>query len=169
MKAANLSLETAREFYKQGGPAKQFALDNYTEKELTQKNLPKTWEELERVNGFFVTNTSDITSVAAIFISNPPDAPETFNRNTFVTPEQAQAAIALAQLSQLKEVYCDGWVPDWQKSEEMKYAIFFAKDLICCDSRIHSHHFLSFPTVKLRDLFLKNFEDLIWLAKPLMS
>jgi hypothetical protein len=169
MKAANLSLETAREFYKQGGPAKQFALDNYTEKELTEKVLPKTWEELERVVGFFVTNISDITSNSAIFISDPPDSPETFNRNTFVTVEQAQASIALAQLSQLKHVYCDGWVPDWRKSEEMKYTIYFTKDVMYCDTMMHSHHFLSFPTVKLRDEFLRNFRDLIWQAKPLMS
>ena len=31
---AKLTLETAKEFYKQGGAAKQFALDNYSESEL---------------------------------------------------------------------------------------------------------------------------------------
>ena len=55
--------------------------------------LPKTWEELNKINGYYISGHSRIenldTSVGCIDI----------NKNLFATEEQAKAAIALAQLS----------------------------------------------------------------------
>jgi hypothetical protein len=49
------------------------------------------------------------------------------NSNTFFSKEQAEAAVALAQLSQLREVYRQGWVPDWTDGSE-KHCILFYKN-----------------------------------------
>ena len=43
---ANLTLETAKKMYLEGGAGKDFALDNFSEEVLTKKELPKTWWEL---------------------------------------------------------------------------------------------------------------------------
>lgn len=90
-------------------------------------------------------------------------------KNTFATTEQDEASVALAQLSQLREVYRNGWKPDWTDDEEHKYCIEFYQDKIYVDTYTETSHFLSFKDSKTRNLFLKNFKDLIEKAKPLMS
>ena len=40
-----LSLDKAKEFYEKGGEFKDLALSAFTEKELKEVKLPKTWEE----------------------------------------------------------------------------------------------------------------------------
>ena len=41
-----LTLETAKKMYLEGGAGKDFALDNFSEEELTKKELPKQWSDL---------------------------------------------------------------------------------------------------------------------------
>ena len=41
-----LTLETAKKMYLEGGAGKDFALDNFSEEELTKKELPKYWSDL---------------------------------------------------------------------------------------------------------------------------
>ena len=56
MKQVNLSLETAKQMYFSENQAlKAFALENYRKEELEKKEFPKTWEELERINGTYLT------------------------------------------------------------------------------------------------------------------
>jgi len=43
----------------------------------------------------------------------------------FATEEPAKAAIALAQLSQLRDIYRDLWVPNWEDLHERKHCIYF--------------------------------------------
>ena len=45
---AKLTLETAKKMYLEGGAGKDFALDNFSEEELTKKELPKSWGELNK-------------------------------------------------------------------------------------------------------------------------
>lgn len=90
------------------------------------------------------------------------------NKDIFATEEQAEASIALAQLSQLREVYRNGWVPDWRDNKE-KYVIYMQSEDIRTSSYASIEYFLSFQDAKTRDLFLENFKDLIEQAKPLMS
>ena len=83
------------------------------------------------------------------------------------TEEQAQASIALAQLSQLIAVYNDGWVPDW-KDGDCKYNIEGYEDKFLIENRSSWISFLTFKTKPLAELFLQNFKDLITIAKPLL-
>ena len=123
--------------------------------------LPKTWAELEKIKGYWTNSNS--------LILDTNDPAISINKNVFATKEQAEASLALAQLSQLREVYRNGWVPDW-KDEDYKYCIFFkCNDLINKCTNYETSLFLSFQDEETRDLFLENFKDLILTAKPLMS
>lgn len=133
--------------------------ENIVFKEV-KKELPKTWEELGKIKGYYATSFSNISDINGL-------ASYDF-KNTFVTKEQAEASIALAQLSQLREVYRKGWVPNW-KDVDYKYCIYFCNDLITKCTKYESSLFLSFQDEETRDLFLENFKDLIEQAKPLLS
>lgn len=125
------------------------------------KELPKTWGELGEFKGFYITTNSLVSS-----IRSSSDAKG--DACTFKTEEQAEASIALAQLSQLRDVYRDGWVPDWCTGYS-KYVISFYRDGIDLETANKTCQFLSFKDRETRDLFFKNFKDLIEKAKPLMS
>jgi hypothetical protein len=140
----------------------QSTFENIVFKPLPQENsLPETWEQLETITGYSVGIMSEIHLISCVSTSKR-------NKNAFATKEQAEASIALAQLSQLMAVYNDGWVPDWT-DHNLKYVIHFtgAADLIK-SSYQYSQHFLRFKTRELRNEFLKNFRDLILTAKPLL-
>ena len=131
-------------------------------RQLKEFVLPKRWEDLEKIGGFFILHDSEIERMGVTELDE-------VHKNTFATREQAEASIALAQLSQLREVYRQGWKPDWNDYNKIKY---------CIDHRINGLggyetgsflNFLSFQSPEIRDEFLKNFIDLIVKAKPLMS
>lgn len=133
--------------------------ENIVFKEI-KKEIPKSWKDLKELSGYYVT-ANKVNSGKDFLIKNS-------NKNIFATEEQAKASIALAQLSQLREVYRNGWVPDWRDNKE-KYVIYMQSEDIRTSSYASMEHFLSFQDAKTRDLFLKNFKDLIEQAKPLMS
>lgn len=127
-----------------------------------KKALPKTWEELGNIKGYYLTGLCDVTEVL-------DSTPLNKNRNIFATKELAEASIAMAQLSQLREVYRDGWKPNWGDESQLKYVIRFVDYLIDTNSFCGIVFFLSFQSPEIRDEFLNNFRDLIEKAKPLMS
>lgn len=125
-----------------------------------KKTLPKTWEELKKRSGYYTDKDSYIREITNIGTSLT-------SRNVFATKEQAEASIALAQLSQLMKVYNDGWVPNFTDND-YKYSIQFFNDEIEKSVYTKTSCFLLFKTRELRDEFLDNFEDLILTAKPLL-
>lgn len=153
-----ISYEQAENWYNgTNEELKQLALETFPE--LGKKELPKTWEELRKISGFYVDSESGVYKCSEL------DTVYQENRNLYATKEMAEASIALAQLSQLREVYRNGWVPD----DSVKYTIVFTDNGIREYSYITINNFLSFQDKETRDLFLKNFKDLIEKAKPLMS
>ncbi len=127
-----------------------------------KKGLPKTWEKLEKVTGFYVTPNSSTSKVEK-------GAAENSNKNLFVTQKQVEAAIAMAQLSQLRDAYRQGWVPDWENAGHKKYVIFCEESHLKIDYWYTRQYFLSFETQAIAQEFLENFRDLIEKAQPLMS
>jgi hypothetical protein len=155
-----ISIQTANRWYNgTDKELKELAVQTYPE--LAKKELPKSWEELERIKGFVVENNCYIGSSNTISSIT--------NRNVFATKEQAEACIALAQLSQLREVYRNGWVPDWKSFEQDKFIIDFMSNEINKSCYNTAETFLSFQDEETRDVFLENFKELIEIAKPLMS
>jgi hypothetical protein len=138
--------------------------DNSTFEQIVFKEikneLPKNWKQLKELSGYYVTG-NEVNSGEDFSIRNS-------NKNIFATEEQAQASIALSQLSQLREVYRNGWVPDWSNNK-YKFCIIIIENGILIDCFKRTNQFLSFQDAETRDLFLENFKDLIEQAKPLMS
>jgi len=126
-----------------------------------KKQLPKTWEDFISFDGFYVNYNSNV-------LETKENSCKEENKNIFATEEQAKASIALAQLSQLREVYRNGWVPDWL-DDKYKFCIELYANEINKDYYYSQNNFLSFQDKETRDLFFENFKDLIEQAKPLMS
>lgn len=123
--------------------------------------LPKSWEELEGVKGYCVAN--DTTIIETLNLNG-----NYWNKNIFATKEQAEASRALAQLSLLREVYRDGWLPDWEAIIH-KHCIIYNKNKLIITCNIYHCAFLSFQSREIAEEFLNNFRELIEQAKPLMS
>jgi len=161
MKQIFLTPEMAKRWYNStDAELKELALQTYPE--LGEKQLPKSWEELIQFNGYYVTQNCKIANTTEATTRSES------NKSSFATKEQAEASIALAQLSQLMKVYNGGWVADFEDRTQDKYTIEFAKNLIWKDKLVNSNRFLSFKDFKTRDLFLENFKELILKAKPLL-
>lgn len=126
-----------------------------------EKELPKSWEELDIVKGFYVDSLSEIASTGEDICA------EEYNRNTFPTKEEAKACLALAQLCQLRDIYNAGWKPDWEDGTE-KCTVIYSNNELKGSFSIYTQRILSFKTQELRDKFLENFIDLINTAKPLL-
>lgn len=163
MKQVNLPLEVAKTMYNGSDKSlKDFALANYTKEELEVKELPKTWKELKYTEGYYpdYIHSRSIKEKHNILCSDN-------NTTLFATKEQAEASIALARLSQLMQVYNDGWIPNWEDRSN-KWSIHSYKGIIDTTVNISSSCFLAFKDVKIRNLFFENFRDLIKQAKPLL-
>lgn len=125
-----------------------------------EKELPKSWEDLGAIRGFYVNAHSELRDFECYTGKDS-------NKNTFPTKEEAEACLALAQLCQLRDRYNDGWKPDWEDSY-VKYILYYWGDDITKTHCTNARTLLSFKTQKLRDEFLENFRDLIETAKPLL-
>jgi hypothetical protein len=154
-----ISLETAQRWYNStDNELKELAVQTYPE--IAKKELPKSWEELKEIKGY---RTDKLAKVYKF-----PDLSNNKSANIFATKEQAEASIAMAQLSQLMKVYNDGWEHDWSDDNQKKYVIYFLKNNIDLDYCYNKQFFLSFKDEETRDLFLENFRELIEKAKPLL-
>jgi uncharacterized protein with von Willebrand factor type A (vWA) domain len=129
-------------------------------KEL-KKELPKSWEELIRIEGYYVGTSG--------YVCDYQGATSGSNKNLFATQEQAEAAIALAQLSQLREVYRQGWTPDWKNDHQVKHCIYLSNSVCEVAQFYDFDRFLSFQSKEVANEFLENFGSLIEQARPLMS
>ena len=121
--------------------------------------LPKTWEDLRYISGAYISNLSNINTINST--ETIPSA-----KNIFPTKELAEAALALAQLLQLRDRYNgdnEGFI--FQKNN---YCInFYDNNINKCFSDC-TQRVLAFRTRELRDEFYNNFKDLIEIAKPLL-
>jgi hypothetical protein len=133
--------------------------ENIVFKEISK--LPSSFKELENVSGYYISPESDV-------IFGRTYQGISFEKRIFKTKKQAEASIALAQLSQLRDVYRQGWEPDWGNYGN-KHCIYFHSSSVFKRQITLTNHFLSFQDEKTAELFLENFIDLIEKAKPLMS
>ena len=129
-------------------------------RKVEEKDLPKSWEDLKFVNGFYVESNSEVCDCIDQYTVGD-------NKNIFPTREEAEACVALAQLCQLRDAYNEGWKPDWEDDED-KFNIFYSKNKIVKGFGHVSSSFLAFKTKEIRDKFLVNFRYLIETAKPLL-
>ena len=145
-----ISLDTAKMWYMQGGELKDIALGAFTLEELGVK-LPSTFDEyLERCAKWGIK----------------VDAEDYTDRNPQIE--------ALKKLILLRDFYNNGWKPDWSDYLVSKYAIkrtYNREEGIClpivsytCDPQ----SFLVFNSNKNANEFFDNFRDLIEQAEDLI-
>lgn len=60
------------------------------------------------------------------------------------------------------------WKPDWLNTNTQKHCIYYVGDEIKKQPMLEVHHFLAFPTAKIRDTFYDNFKELIEDCKELL-
>jgi hypothetical protein len=139
----------------------QSTFENIVFKEI-KNELLKSWDELRSITGYAVEDRGRIS------VFNLADTVKQ-NRHVFRRLEQAEASIALAQLSQLREVYRQGWKPDWTDEGSDKYCIRYYSLEATIDCLLTIECFFSFQSREIAEQFLENFRDLMEQAKPLMS
>ncbi len=103
MKQAQITLETAKALYAQGGAARQLALDNFSESDLKEPNWPKRYDDLGDVEGCFIDHRS-----RKWMVSSKTNAE---HRNIPPTSADCESILAFCQLRQLAERMNDGWEP----------------------------------------------------------
>ena len=121
--------------------------------------LPKTWEELENISGYYVSSFSGITHYSLANCCNSA-------KNTFPTKELAEATLALAQLLQLRDRYNgdnEGFI-----FNKNNYCISVYNYNIDKSWHTQIQRVLAFRTKELGEEFYNNFKDLIEIAKPLL-
>lgn len=126
-----------------------------------ERELPKRWEDLYEVKGWFVDSQGDVVTSGDMRTADSV-------KNRFPTKEEAQACLALSQLCQLRDRYNNGWKPDWKDGNLDKYLIEVRCGELTKTSSNLYQRLLAFKTGNLRDKFLENFRDLIEKAKPLL-
>lgn len=129
-----------------------------------KKELPKTWEECYKLlnKGEYIDRNSTIES--GLFPLNLE--PTCDERNTLPVGF-AKPMLALMQLLVCREVYRDGWKPDW-KNRTNNPCICYIHDQITPSYTTCTNSILSFQSREIRDKFLENFKNLIEEAKELI-
>lgn len=120
-----------------------------------KKEYSKTWDDIKMLTGFFVGTNSKI------YTHHNYDGC-THNRNLYATENQAKAALAEAQLSQLlKEIYeGEEWKPIWDGTAE-SYCITLFDGVIEVKTWSSNAMWIALPNKKLAEQFLENHRELI--------
>ena len=146
-----LSLDTARRLYEQGGEYRNIALTSFKEHELIGNRLPKTWDEYCAKHGEAGDKIKASLNTAYT----------TINKYIFSDYKQVQAYIALIKLHLLRDEYRQGWKPDWKDAGELKYLILKLGNKLDVIEIRTTQSFLTFQDDKRAYEFLINFRDLI--------
>ena len=146
-----LSLDTAKRLYEQGGEYRDIALTAFKEYELIGDRLPKTWDE------YCIKHGEEGDKIKASLNT----AYMTINKYTFSDSKQAQAHIALMKLHLLRDEYRRGWKPDWINVDESKFVIEMVANELSINNYGITRYSLSFQDEKRAEEFLTNFRELI--------
>lgn len=134
-----------------------------------ETKLPKTWEEFCEQNSVnnpecYITGYSEVKKLSVF----PRNRDYLVDKTLLSTKEDAEAHLALIQLRRLRDIYRQGWVPDWRNSLIKKYCIVFSLNNLGIYQYTQVSHFLAFQSQEVAEEFLKNFKDLIEIAKDLI-
>ena len=146
-----ISLDTAKRWYEQGGEYRDIALTAFKEHELIGGRLPKTWDEYCAKHGEVGDKIKASLNTAYTMI----------NKYTFSDYKQTEAHIAMMKLHLLRDEYRQGWVPEWGNIDESKFVIEMVENELTVENYGITRHFLAFQDKKTVNEFLTNFRELI--------
>ena len=161
-KQITMSLELAKSMFGKDEAMDMLIKQHFSDEDLGIKpKLPKKWEDLKGLSGFYINANSNISATDSYGSLDR-------NKNVIPTKELAEAMLAMCQLLYLRDIYNDGWVADWRRESYMKSAIINENDKLATVAAHSVSHPMAFKTSELRDEFLTNFRDLLEIAKPLL-
>ena len=146
-----LSLDTAKRWYEQGGELRDLAIVAFGDKMLIGDRLPKTWDE------YCIKHGEDGDKIKASLNT----AYTMINKYTFSDYKQTGAHIAMMKLHLLRDDYRIGWVPEWGNIDESKFSIEMVGNEFTVENYGITRHFLAFQDKKRANEFLTNFRELI--------
>ena len=146
-----ISLDKARDWYNRGGENKELALSAFSEEEIKASMLPNTWEEFckmypTKINEWHINDDSNIKSLKKV----------------------GEQHLAQIKLHQLRDCYRQDWMPDWKNTNQIKWGIYFDKNIFVVKPIYYRSRFLSFQSEEIARKFLNNFLELIKLAGDLV-
>ena len=156
-----ISLDTAKRWYEQGGELRDLAIGAFGDKMLIGDRLPRTWDEYCIKHG---ENGDKIkASLNTVYTM--------INKYTFSDYKQTEAHIAMMKLHLLRDEYRNGWLPcfgDNSKKYGIKRNMIAGKTWLVIVLHTYYSDSLSFPTYELAEEFLTNFRELIEEARDLI-
>ena len=160
-KQVTMSLDLAKQMLGKDEAMDMLIKQNFSNEELGIKpKLPKKWEDINCLNGYYINSISQIRPANVGIFKDE-------NKNILPTEKLAEAMLALCQLLYLRDIYNNGWEPDWDSGSE-KHVILVVKNKLTKDCLTVSQNILSFESYELRNEFMRNFKDLLEIAKPLL-
>ena len=146
-----ISLDTAKRWYEQGGELRDLAIVAFGDKMLIGDRLPRTWDEYCIKHGEMGDRIKASLNTTYMAI----------NKYTFSDYKQTGAHIAMMKLHLLRDDYRIGWVPEWGNIDESKFVIEMAGNELTVENYGITRHFLAFQDEKRANEFLTNFRELI--------
>lgn len=137
--------------------------DNKVILKESKKELPKTWEEcIAKIKDLeYISSSGGIKEVnfdVNLVTDHINDIPIGLGK----------PILALMQLLVCREVYRQGWKPNWTNGDENKYCIINDINKIEKITCLFNSKVLSFQSKEIRNKFLENFKELIKEAKELI-
>lgn len=128
----------------------------------SKKELPKTWEGcIAKIKDLeYIDSNGDIDELDFNFDT-------VYDHINDVPKGLGKPVLALMQLLVCREVYRQGWKPDWSDCKT-KWTIEYASNHILSLFYMQTSKVLSFQSKEIRDQFLENFKGLIEEAKELI-
>lgn len=133
-------------------PEQGFNFSTFTYREA-EKAL--TWQSLDKVHGWHINEEAEVVYIEPL---------NTFStmKNVFANRAQAEASLAMAQLTQLAQRANGGWTPNWANTQEAKYAIRVMNDeTLQPQTLVQEVHWLVFRSPGVRDEFMQHHEKLL--------
>lgn len=129
----------------------------------SKKELPDTWEECCGLlnKGEYINNCSQIHTTLL-------DRLLTCDYKNRLPVGLGKPMLALSQLLICREVYRDGWKPDWNDDNIEKYCITSYPDGFHIDIHRTEAHIFVFKSEKMAKLFLGNFRTLLEQIKGIL-
>lgn len=155
MKLAKLTTEQARLIFQTNPEWRDTVLVEFTDEELgIEPLLPKTWESLDQISGYWITEDASLQWADRVFPSHK------CSQMIYSNDKQAKSALAFAQLSQLAKVINNGWESSWDGEMEGWTVEYHTTKKLCVDVYWWKKHHIVFKTEELANWSLEHHRQL---------
>lgn len=132
-----------------------------------KKKLPRTWVEFCASHDITMSEYY-IGETGKIFNSNTGKRIPDRKKTLLPSEEAAEAHLAYMQLHQLRDVWREGWLPDWKDDMQSKFSIVYNNGEYSVFDYQYVSRFLSFQDRNRAKEFLECFKGLIKKAGDLI-